>query len=63
LVSAFQKAIRRGDKVMALPLVSAMHSLPEEYGYFWKRLWVIACEDVGLADDTLTRQNCRSQAA
>ena len=53
LVSAFQKSIRRGDKSMALRLVSAMDSMPEERAYFWKRLCVIACEDVGPADDAL----------
>jgi|SRR5271157_549633 len=53
LVSAFQKSIRRGDKPMALRLVSAMDGMPEEYAYFWKRLCVIVCEDVGPADDTL----------
>ena len=45
LTSAFQKSVRRGDKQMALRLVSAMDSMPEEYGYFWKRLCVIVCED------------------
>jgi hypothetical protein len=54
LVSAFQKSIRRADRVMALRLVSAMASMPEEYGHFWRRLCVIACEDVGPADDVLT---------
>jgi hypothetical protein len=53
LVSAFQKSIRRGDKQVALRLISAMDSVPEEYGYFWRRLCVIACEDVGPADDLL----------
>ncbi len=53
LVSAFQKSIRRGDKQVALRLISAMDSMPEEYGYFWRRLCVIACEDVGPADDLL----------
>lgn len=53
LVSALQKSIRRGDKKIALYLVSAMDSLPEEYAYFWRRLCVIACEDVGPADDVL----------
>jgi len=53
LVSSFQKTIRRGDKQMALRLISAMDSMAEEYAYFWRRLCVIACEDVGLADDTL----------
>ena len=53
LVSAFQKSIRRGDKQMALRLISAMDGMPEEYAYFWKRLCVIACEDVGPADAVL----------
>lgn len=53
LVSAFQKSIRRGDKRVALRLISAMDSMPEEYAYFWRRLCVIACEDVGPADDLL----------
>lgn len=53
LVSAFQKSIRRGDKSLALRLVSAIDAMPEERAYFWKRLCVIACEDVGPADDTL----------
>jgi replication-associated recombination protein RarA len=30
-----------------------MDSMPEEYAYFWRRLCVIACEDVGPADDVL----------
>ena len=53
LVSAFQKSIRRADKAIALRLISAMDSMPEEYAYFWRRLCVIACEDVGPADDVL----------
>jgi hypothetical protein len=53
LVSALQKSIRRGDKEMALNLVSAIDSMPDEYAYFWKRFCVIACEDVGPADDVL----------
>lgn len=54
LVSAFQKSIRRGDKQIALHLVSAIDRMPKEWGYFWRRLCVIACEDVGPGDDTLT---------
>jgi replication-associated recombination protein RarA len=54
LVSALQKTIRRGDKQTALRLISAMDGMPAEYAYFWRRLCVIACEDVGLADDVLT---------
>lgn len=53
LVSALQKSIRRGNKQVALCLVSAMDGMPDEYAYFWRRLCVIACEDVGLADDVL----------
>jgi hypothetical protein len=53
LVSAFQKSIRRADKAMAFRLISAMDSMPEEYAYFWRRLCVIACEDVGPADNVL----------
>src|ERR1017187_7410797 len=53
LVSALQKAIRRGDKELALTLVSAIDGMPDEYPYFWKRFCVIACEDVGPADDVL----------
>src|ERR1035437_3608789 len=53
LISAFQKSIRRGDKAMALRLVSAMDSMPEEYAHYWRRLCVISCEDLGPADDTL----------
>ena len=53
LVSAFQKSIRRADKAIGLRLISAMDSMPEESAYFWRRLCVIACEDVGPADDVL----------
>ena len=53
LVSALQKSIRRGDRQIAIRLISAMDNKPTEYAYFWRRLCVIACEDVGPADDTL----------
>jgi len=53
LVSALQKSIRRADKQMALRLVSAIDNMPEEYGYFWRRICVIACEDIGPADNEL----------
>ena len=53
LVSALQKSIRRGEKQMALHLLSAVDSMPEECPYLWRRLCVIACEDVGPADDVL----------
>lgn len=52
LVSALQKSIRRGEKNLALQLVSGI--MPEEYAYFGRRFCVIACEDVGPADDVLT---------
>ncbi len=55
LVSAFQKSVRRADKGIALSLVSAMNGMPEQYAYFWRRLCVVACEDVGPADDTLAK--------
>lgn len=55
LVSAIQKSIRRADKALALRLISAMHNLRGEHSYFWRRLCVIACEDIGPADDTLAK--------
>jgi len=51
LASALQKSIRRGDKSAALHVVAAIPR--EEHAYFWRRLCVIACEDVGPADDVL----------
>src|SRR5438105_11323137 len=51
LVSALQKAIRRADKATALHVISGIANMPEEYGYFLRRMCVIACEDVGPADD------------
>jgi hypothetical protein len=53
LVSALQKAIRRGDKEIALHVISAMDSMPADYAHFWRRLCVIAFEDVGPGDDVL----------
>jgi replication-associated recombination protein RarA len=53
LVSALQKSIRRGKKEITLHLLSAIDGMPEECAYFWRRLCVIACEDVGPADDVL----------
>jgi hypothetical protein len=53
LVSALQKTIRRGDKEMALHVISAMDSMPADYAHFWRRLCIIAFEDVGPADDVL----------
>jgi hypothetical protein len=55
LVSAFQKAVRRGDKATALRLISGMEGMAEEWPYFWRRLCTTVCEDVGPADPELTR--------
>ena len=55
LTSALQKSIRRADKTTALQLIAGIANMPEEYGYFLRRMCVIACEDVGPADDTLVR--------
>ncbi len=55
LVSALQKAIRRADKATALRLISGVANMPEEYGYFWRRMCVTACEDVGPADHILVK--------
>lgn len=53
VVSAFQKAVRRGDGNTALNAVSAMKDMPEQYRYFWRRFCVVACEDIGPADESL----------
>src|SRR5437762_1708879 len=55
LASAFQKAIRRADKPTALRLISGIANMPDEYGYFLRRMCVIACEDIGPAADTLVK--------
>ena len=55
LTSGIQKAIRRADKATALKLISGIASIPGEYTYFLRRMCVIACEDIGPADDTLVR--------
>src|ERR1035438_3062473 len=59
LVSALQKSIRRGEKEITLHLLSAIDGMPGQYGYFWRRLCVIACEDVGPADDVLRSEERR----
>lgn len=53
LVSAYQKTVRRGNKDLALKLVSAMDSQPSESPYWWRRLCTTACEDVGYGDVVL----------
>lgn len=47
LVSAYQKTVRRGDLALALRLVSAMASLPDECQYMWRRVCTTAAEDIG----------------
>lgn len=47
VVSAYQKSVRRGHTDLALKLVSGMCSMPEELGYYWRRVCVTAAEDVG----------------
>jgi hypothetical protein len=55
LASALQKTIRRGDRHLALQLIAKIQSMrPQEHAYFWRRLAVIACEDVGSGNTELT---------
>ena len=55
LVSALQKVIRRGDQPLALQLIAKIEGMrPQEHAYFWRRLSVIACEDVGAGQEVLT---------
>lgn len=53
--SAFQKAIRRGleDEAMYWAVELALSNYEE---YLWKRMKVICCEDIGLANPALTPQ-------
>ena len=53
VVSAYQKSVRRANKEQALRMVSAMLTLPKEIPYFWRRVVVTACEDVGPANPPL----------
>lgn len=48
VVSAIQKMIRRGKEIEAFYWVMEMESYSSEW--LWKRLMVIAIEDIGLAD-------------
>jgi replication-associated recombination protein RarA len=51
-MSALQKAIRRGEEGLALRAAATLHQL--DPARLWRRLGVIAPEDVGVADlDTL----------
>ena len=47
-VSALQKAIRRGDVTTALRMANALHGL--DWTYIWRRMAIIALEDIGVAD-------------
>jgi hypothetical protein len=47
-VSALQKAIRRGHVETALRMANGLHGL--DWEYVWRRMTVIALEDIGVAD-------------
>lgn len=51
-ISALQKAIRRGDEERALFYAIDVHE-GGYYKYVWKRLGVIASEDIGIADSSI----------
>lgn len=48
--SAFQKSVRRGDEKKALFFAFELYSSGYQK-YIWKRILIIASEDIGLADD------------
>ena len=51
LVSAYQKAVRRGLSPLAGRLVGGFMSFEDkELSYFWRRVCTTACEDVGFGD-------------
>jgi replication-associated recombination protein RarA len=50
VVSSLQKSIRRGDEENAMWWAFELE--PKFHQYMWRRLGVIACEDVGLANPT-----------
>jgi MgsA AAA+ ATPase C terminal len=52
VTSALQKALRRGEEREALHWTSEL-DLAGFPGYVWKRLRIIASEDVGLADPSV----------
>jgi hypothetical protein len=55
LASALQKCIRRGDGNGSRELIAMIAGTGPERTYFWRRLPVIACEDVGSGAFELTR--------
>jgi hypothetical protein len=54
LASALQKCIRRGDSLNSRKLIAKIDGIGPERAYLWKRLPVIACEDVGSGASELT---------
>ena len=50
-VSALQKAIRRGNVLTALRMANGLHGL--DWEYVWRRMAVIAIEEIGVADIVL----------
>ena len=48
VTSAMQKAIRRGNVDTALEMANALHGF--DWEYIWRRLPIIALEDIGVAD-------------
>jgi hypothetical protein len=54
LASALQKCIRRGDSSASRKLIAQIDGIGPARAYFWKRLPVIACEDVGSGAFELT---------
>lgn len=61
VVSALQKAIRRGQEEKAM--YWALEFLPKKESYLWRRLLVIASEDIGLASpETLCLVTSQAQA-
>ncbi len=51
VTSAFQKSVRRGLEVEAM--YWAMEMEEKYHAYLWKRITVIASEDIGLADSNI----------
>lgn len=62
-VSAYQKAVRRGDKMMAMKMVSAFLCDPSMLDYLWRRVVVTAAEDIGPADPMLVAFVCAAHAS
>ena len=50
--SAFQKSVRRGEEKQALFFAFELYASGYQK-YIWKRMLIIASEDIGLADDSV----------